>query len=166
MGFYILPENTLVIQWIERWTPSKGIQFLIPAAPVFSTPQWADLGWLAGAYHAALSLPLLCWTGEENRVRNRMDHDKDRSLITIMGKTDSPWRKLIYCHISWPKTCSCIESHMRDSVDMCSTMVLPMGCRRATCSRKVFSTGCQGMSALAPGIPPVNTSPTLVHRAV
>ena len=46
---------------------------------------------------AALSLPLLSWTGERKYNKELVGQDKDRrhhSPITITGKTDSAWGKL------------------------------------------------------------------------
>jgi len=41
---------------------------------------WVDLGKLLGAHQAALSLPLLCWTREQNYNERLVVQDKDREI--------------------------------------------------------------------------------------
>jgi len=40
---------------------------------------------------AALSLPLLSWTGERKYNESLVGRGRDHSLITVTGKTDSAW---------------------------------------------------------------------------
>ena len=47
---------------------------------------------------ATLSLPLLNWTGEKKYNERLVGRDKDREItspITVTGKTDSTWGKLV-----------------------------------------------------------------------
>jgi len=50
------------------------------------TVWWGDLDWLPGAWQAAVSLPLLSATGEENKMKGY--REGNHSAITVTGKTD------------------------------------------------------------------------------
>ena len=56
---------------------------------------WVDLGWMPGAHHATLSLPLLNRTGTENMTKGLWigaQEDRERSLSNyVTGKTDLTW---------------------------------------------------------------------------
>jgi len=67
-------------------------------------------------------------------------------------------------HRTWQKTCSRTSSSPQAVAPGSSHLLcgLSMGCTRTTCLTRVFSTGCRGSSALAPGALLPSSSLTLV----